>query len=89
MVSPFPNYAVQLGDTAWSGLTGKDIQSSMTRNSTCSGMFVFDMVMYLLDLILARKNKKLSAKDAGVIRLMVISKSRAISRSSLPPTLFA
>lgn len=79
MVSLFPNYVMQLGDPAWSGLTRRDIQISITRNSTSSETFVFDMVMYLLDLILARKNKKPSAKDAEVIRLMVISQSRASS----------
>ncbi|TGO22119.1 hypothetical protein BPAE_0181g00020 [Botrytis paeoniae] len=75
MISLLPKDGMQVENPAWSGLTKKDIQNfSLTLTSTASEMYVFDMVIYLLDLIIASKaKKKLSAKDAEMMHLEVVS----------------
>ncbi|TGO44779.1 hypothetical protein BCON_0465g00040 [Botryotinia convoluta] len=85
MISLLPKDGMQVENPAWSGLTKKDIQNfSLTLTSTASEMYVFDMAIYLLDLITASKAKtKLSAKDAKMIHLEVVSQFNA---STTPPT---
>ncbi|THV49274.1 hypothetical protein BGAL_0203g00080 [Botrytis galanthina] len=75
MISLLPKDGMQVDNPAWSGLTKKGIQNlSLALTSTASEMYVLNMAIYLLDLITASKAKtKLSAKDAKMIHLEVVS----------------
>ncbi|TGO43190.1 hypothetical protein BHYA_0003g01460 [Botrytis hyacinthi] len=75
MISLLAKDGMQVENPAWSGLTKKDIQNlSLALTSTASEMYVLDIAIYLLDLITASKAKtKLSAKDAKMIHLEVVS----------------
>ncbi|TGO86197.1 hypothetical protein BPOR_0325g00060 [Botrytis porri] len=83
-ISLLPKDGMQVENPAWSGLTKKDIQNfSLTLTSTASQMYIFNMVIRLLDLTIASKaKKKLSAKDAKMIHLEVISQ---FNSSTAPP----
>ncbi|ESZ91994.1 hypothetical protein SBOR_7609 [Sclerotinia borealis F-4128] len=81
-----PRDAMQVEDPAWSGLTKKDIQNfSITITSTTSTMYLLSMIIDLLDDILARK-KKLSAKDAKIVHLEVVSQFNTSPTTPTPPT---
>lgn len=87
MVSLLPGDAMEVENPAWSGLSRKDIQKFSNKlASTASEVYVLDRVLHLLDLILARnmkkKKKKLSAKDAKIVHLEVVSQ---FSASPPPP----
>ncbi|KAF7923236.1 uncharacterized protein EAE98_007941 [Botrytis deweyae] len=84
MISLLPKDGMQVENPAWSGLTKKDIRDfSLRITSTASQIYIFDMFNNLLDLIIASKaKKKLSAKDAKMIHLEVISQ---LDASTIPP----
>ncbi|KAF5870861.1 putative pogo transposable protein [Botrytis fragariae] len=79
MISLLPKDGMQVENPAWSGLTKEDLQKfSLKLTSTASEMYFFDLVTYLLDLITASKaKKKLSARDAEMMHLEVVSQLNA------------
>ncbi|KAF7945347.1 hypothetical protein EAE96_010122 [Botrytis aclada] len=85
MISLLPKDDVQVENPAWSGLTQKDLQNfSLKLTSTASEVYAFNIATHLLDLFTASRAKaKLSAKDAKMILLQVVSQFNA---STIPPT---
>ncbi|TGO20014.1 hypothetical protein BTUL_0001g00210 [Botrytis tulipae] len=85
MITFLPEDGMQVENPAWSGLTKEDIRDfSVKLHSTATLMFCLNTVIYLLDLIIASKaKKKLSAKDAKMMHLEVISQ---LDASTIPPT---
>ncbi|KAF7890478.1 hypothetical protein EAF00_008793 [Botryotinia globosa] len=75
MITFLPEDGMQVENPAWSGLTKEDIRNSSVKlHATATRMHIFSTVIYFFDLIIAGKaKKKLSAKDAKMIHLEVIS----------------